>query len=301
LLAHWTRRGVPFACAPRCGERSPAPDCPYDLIAPIGWGGCAVVYSAIRRNNPLVAAAVKVQKPSVLGFERFRREIDIHSRLDHPHVMPLIEASARGDWYAMPLADYTLRGLHAQNPFDWESLRIALSGVCGALLHAHAHNVVHRDATPDNILALPGPHWVLSDFGLARICRASRQITRGSAMFGTPQFAAPEVHHDPRTVTGAADAYSLGAIASWFTNISSDQEVSSESGRYWSTLIRSTKVFYPEARWSVAQIAHYLESAPARARVRVLTRSSLPCARCQAYAGVDGAGRCTRCGFMDEL
>ncbi len=280
------------------------PDCPYDLIAPIGSGGCAVVYSAIRRDAPFVAVAVKVQKPALLSFERFRREIDIHSQLDHPHVMPLIEASARGDWYAMPLGDSTLRGLHKDNPSDWESMRIALSGVCGALLHAHAHEVVHRDVTPDNILVLPspqGPHWVLSDFGLARICRASKNITPVGAMFGTPQFAAPEVHHDPRTVTGAADAYSLGAIASWFTNISPEQEVSSEMGQYWSTLIRSTRVFYPEARWSVAQIAHYLESTPTPARVRVVARSSLPCARCQTYAGVDGAGRCMRCGFMDEL
>jgi serine/threonine protein kinase len=286
------------------------PDCPYDLLARIGSGGCADVYSAIHPDRPLEPVAVKVQKPGPIAQQRFRREIDILRRLDHPHVMPLIEAGSRDDWYAMPLADGTLQTFRDANPSDWDGLRISLSGICGALLHAHANGVVHRDGSPCNILWTPGshgPHWLLSDFGLARTSHSSKSLTPTGALFGTPGFAAPEIHHDPRMATPLSDAYSIGAIARWFTNISLDQSAPSAPGRYWSKLIRSTVAFEPDKRWPVTRIARYLEVQPTSDRVLLVGNSPARlwdapfCTRCGARVSHDGAGRCTRCGFMDEL
>jgi serine/threonine protein kinase len=282
------------------------PDCPYDLLARIGEGGCADVYSAIHPDRPFDPVAVKVQKPGPLGQERFRREIDIARRLDHPHVMPLILASARDAWYVMPLADETLRELHDRNPYDWEGLRVALSGICGGLLHAHANGVVHRDVSPDNILATPGrhgPHWLLSDFGLARVRQPARSITPPGAMFGTPDFTAPEIHHDPRDATALSDAYSIGAVARWFTNIGREQVALSAEGRYWAELIQGTVIYTPQARWPITRIARHLETRPAVDRVLAGSASwEAPfCTRCGGRDGHDGAGRCTRCGFLDEI
>jgi serine/threonine protein kinase len=275
------------------------PDCPYDFLGQIGSGGCAVVYRAIRLDRPTIAAAVKVQKPGPFGTARFRREIDIARRLDHPHVMPLIDASRVDAWYAMPLADGTLRRLHDRNPYDWEGLRTILGGVCGALLHAHANGIIHRDISPDNILQLPGHHWVLSDFGLARCERSAASITPPGALFGTPGFDAPEVHHDPRQASSASDAYSLGAIARWFTKISREQNATSERGKYWSELIRETTDYQPGRRWSIARIARHLEFAPATERVYNGGKELEACARCGGQDRQNGAGRCVRCGFLD--
>jgi serine/threonine protein kinase len=186
---------------------------------------------------------------------RFRREIDVLRELDHPHVMPIIEADPAARWYAMPIAEYTLRQLHDRDPLAWEALREALSSVCGAMLHMHAHGLVHRDASPGNVLCLQDGHWVLADYGLVRRPPGvSDSLTRTGMRFGTPRFSAPEVHHDPRTATSAADAYSLGALASWFTLIPPDREVSSAAGLYWSDLIRNTVLFDPRDRWSVSRV-----------------------------------------------
>src|SRR3954468_10905681 len=96
--------------------------CPYDLVAPIGSGGFAQVFRGERRDTGLVAA-IKIQKEGPVAMARFRREIDVLCQLDHPHVMPILEADPAGRWYAMPLAEHTLRWVHDHRPLDWETFR----------------------------------------------------------------------------------------------------------------------------------------------------------------------------------
>jgi hypothetical protein len=281
------------------------PDCPYDLLARIGEGGCADVYSAIHPDRPFDPVAVKVQKPGPLGQERFRREIDIARRLDHPHVMPLILASARDAWYVMPLADETLRELHDRNPYDWEGLRVALSGICGGSMHTPTEWSIEtsrpttssqpRVAT-DRTGYCPTSAWLA-------YAQPARSITPPGAMFVTPDFTAPEIHHDPRDATALSDAYSIGAIARWFTNIGREQVALSAEGRYWAELIQGTVIYTPQARWPITRIARHLETRPAVDRVLAGSASwEAPfCTRCGGRDGHDGAGRCTRCGFLDEI
>lgn len=274
------------------------PDCPYELLAEIGSGGCATVYNAIHPDRPFQAVAVKVPKPSPLTRERFRREIDALRRLDHPHVMPLIAASARDEWYAMPLADISLRTLGKECPGDWEGLRVALSAVSGALMHAHAHEIFHRDLSPENVLATVGRHWLLADFGLARFVEAPKAITPPGAAFGAADFAAPEVRRDPRSATAASDVYSLGALARWFTGIGFGQTGLSVRGGYWSKLIEGTMTLIAAERWSLSQTAYHLEHPPVERVVSPSSSSQLPCLRCGGT--VDLNGRCLDCGLMDE-
>lgn len=273
--------------------------CPYDLVEPIGAGGFAQVFRGVRRDSGLVAA-VKVQRAGPLAMERFKREVDSLQRLDHPHVMPIIEADPRRRWYAMPLAEITLRELHDTDPLNWDELRNALSSVCGALMHMHPNGFVHRDVSPQNVLRLPNGRWLLADYGLVHRPRGlANSITTSGMRFGTPYFSAPEVHHDPRSATAAADAYSIGALASWFTQIPPERVPSSGPGIYWSELVRATVVYDPSDRWPVPTIARHLADAPALVPVGLAAPE--PCARCGGREGVDAAGRCTRCGFVDAF
>jgi serine/threonine protein kinase len=154
-------------------------------------------------------------------------------------------------------------------------------------------------------MRLKGGVWVLADYGLVRRpTRISDSLTKTGARFGTPHFTAPEVHHDPRSATPAADAYSLGAIASWFTLIPPDRDVSSVRAEYWTELIRHTLIFDPNERWSLSRIVQHLERPLPVGRDRILVPTGgdgLPCGRCRAFGAVDGAGRCVHCGFQDEL
>lgn len=255
------------------------------------------MFHAVRRDTGLTVA-VKVQRDVLLAVDRMRREIDVLSRLDHPNVIRIVEADRGARWYAMPLARYALRDFHDRSPADWESFHGVLHQVCAALRYLEDRGLVHRDVSPGNVLYLGDDRWVLSDFGLVKRPRSS-SLTRTGMRFGTPHFSAPEVHHDPRTATGAADVYSIGALASWFTNIAIDQQPDSAWGVYWHEFICGTLRFNPAQRWSLEQAWTHLKQPPDPVLVPVGWGRDA-CARCQACDGLDGAGRCVRCGFLDE-
>ena len=200
------------------------------MLSLIGEGGMASVYLArdLRHGR---SVAIKVMKPAlatVIGRERFLREIETIARLVHPHILPLYDSGASGDdlYYVMPYVPGP--SLEARLRRDRqlaveEALRIAL-GVASALGHAHASGLVHRDVKPSNILLLDGIP-LLADFGVARSSVASTWpdtdaetsagvaplTTRGS-IIGTPQYMAPEqVFGDP-ALDGRADLYALGCV-----------------------------------------------------------------------------------------
>jgi serine/threonine protein kinase len=276
-------------------------ECPYVLERLLGEGGMARVHLGIHRESGR-EAAIKVPKNGPLGAPRFLREIDVLQRLDHPHVMPILEIDRRRRWYAMPLADYSLADLHRRNPFDWGQLREALSSLIGALMHGHAYDFVHRDVSPVNLMCLGNGHWVLSDYGLVKASGLDEIKTSPKAKFGTPWFSAPEVHLNPASATPAADAWSVGALASWFTGIGVMAGDDSRLTALFSPLIDGTIKIDPASRWSMDDVAAYLNtSLPAPVQVPVLAATAIPdqCVRCGARAGHDASCRCLGCGFID--
>jgi serine/threonine protein kinase len=275
--------------------------CPYDLERLLGEGGMACVHLGVHRESSR-EAAIKVPKGGPLGAPRFLREIEVLQRLDHPHVMPILEIDQRRRWYAMPLADYSLADLHERNPLGWEQLRVALSSLSGALMHSHANGFVHRDVSPVNLMRLRNGHWVLSDYGLVKANGLDEIRTSPRAKFGTPWFSAPEVHLKPASATAAADAWSVGALASWFTGIGVMTVDDSRLGALFSPLIDGTVRTDPVSRWTMSRIVSYLNTAlPAVVQVPVLAGTAVPdqCVRCGARAGHDASCRCLGCGFID--
>ena len=104
--------------------------------------------------------------------ERFRREIQLAARLQHPHIVPLLDrrrAPATCSTTSMPFIEgESLRARLAREgelPVT-EAVRI-LRDVADALAYAHEQGVVHRDIKPDNVL-LSGRHALVTDFGVAK-------------------------------------------------------------------------------------------------------------------------------------
>jgi serine/threonine protein kinase len=275
-------------------------DCPYHPGARIGEGAMARVYfgTHLTTGRP---AAIKIPKDGPWAVERFRREVDAMDRLDHPHVMPLLEADRERRWYAMPWARHSLTEQRRRAPSAWPILCKVLSSVAGGMMHAHANGCIHRDASPDNVLLLQNGHWVLADFGIAMLRGTSLRGTRSGQHFGTPDFSAPEVYLDPKNATPAADAWSLGALASWYTSIAPGQRPTTEAGTWWLALIENTVRHNPRERWSISDIAGFLDSMPTDQPAILVGRGTSDiCPRCGAGEDLDGAGRCRRCGFMGE-
>ena len=191
----------------------------YAVQREVGRGGMATVYLAEERH-PQRHVAIKVFDPAlatVLGPERFLREVDLASKLAHPHILP-IYASAEADgllYYAMPYVEgETLRDRltrEAQLPLD-DAVQITRE-VADALSYAHSHGVLHRDIKPENILLESG-HAVVADFGIARaIDRAGgTRLTETGVTLGTPAYMSPEQAAGSKDLDGRSDLYSLGCV-----------------------------------------------------------------------------------------
>jgi serine/threonine protein kinase len=186
---------------------------------PLGRGGYAEVFPALHKPSG-VRVAFKRLRTSIDETvpERMRREIKVMGLLDdEPHVMPVLDFSARYDWYVMPLAEGDAVALRA-GLVAGTALVEVLAACVAALRAAHDVNYAHRDITPHNVLRLEDGTWVLSDWGLARAHRGhtTRLLTGSGGQVGTEGFVAPEVMrgespgNDP-----AADVYSLGRVAAW--------------------------------------------------------------------------------------
>src|SRR5438094_880120 len=157
----------------------------YTVEREIGAGGMARVFLAAERH-PARKVAVKVMNPDVSSSEfreRFIREVELTSRLSHPHIVPILAADEclfvpDGPdglcYYVMPYIEgESLRArLEREQHLPLaEAVRIALE-VGDALSYAHAHGIIHRDIKPENIL-LSGDHAWVADFGIARAVSAA--------------------------------------------------------------------------------------------------------------------------------
>jgi serine/threonine-protein kinase len=191
----------------------------YTIQRELGSGGMATVYVAhdVRHDRDV---AVKVLHPdlgAVLGGERFLSEIKTTARLQHPHILPLLDSGEADGllFYVMPLVEgQTLRqklDRERQLPID-EALRIATE-VAGALDYAHRHGVIHRDIKPENILLHDG-RAVVADFGIALAVTAASgtRMTQTGLSLGTPQYMAPEQAMGEKVIDSRADVYALGAV-----------------------------------------------------------------------------------------
>src|SRR5881398_501281 len=145
----------------------------YRIEQELGGGGMSRVFLAeeVRLSRQVVVKVLPPELAAGVSADRFEREIQLAAKLQHPHIVPLLTAAARGDllYYVMPhIAGESLRAriAHERALPIGETVRI-LRDVCDALAYAHGHGVVHRDVKPDNVL-LSGKHALVTDFGVAK-------------------------------------------------------------------------------------------------------------------------------------
>ncbi|HXS24378.1 MAG TPA: protein kinase [Gemmatimonadales bacterium] len=191
----------------------------YTIEREVGRGGMATVYLAhdLRHDRPVALKVLHPDLAATLGPERFQREIRTTARLQHPHILPVLDSgeAAAQLWYTMPYVEgESLRDRlrrESQLPLD-DALQITRE-VADALSYAHSQGIVHRDIKPGNILLSRG-HALVADFGIARALQVAdtEQLTATGMAVGTPAYMSPEQAGGTSSVDGRSDLYSLGCV-----------------------------------------------------------------------------------------
>ncbi len=190
----------------------------YAIERELGRGGMAVVYLAhdLRHDRPVALKVLHPELAASLGPERFQREIRFAARLQHPHILTVLDSGeAAGQlWFTMPFVEgESLRDRlrrERQLPVD-VALQIGREAA-RALDYAHQHGIVHRDIKPENILLTSDGTTLVADFGIARALEGDDRLTRTGLAIGTPAYMSPEQAAGEKEVDARTDVYSLGAV-----------------------------------------------------------------------------------------
>ena len=191
----------------------------YRVERELGAGGMATVYLAedVKHDRKVALKVLKPELGVALGAERFLAEIRTTARLQHPHILPLLDSGVADGllYYVMPfVSGETLRARltrDRQLPMT-DALRIARE-VADALGAAHAAGIVHRDVKPENIL-LQGGHALVADFGISLAVQQAggARMTQTGLSLGTPQYMSPEQAMGEKAIDHRTDIYALGAV-----------------------------------------------------------------------------------------
>jgi serine/threonine-protein kinase len=193
----------------------------YRIERELGQGGMSTVWLAedLKHGRRVAVKVLRPELAAALGADRFSREIQIAARLQHPHILPLLDSGqAEGFlYYVMPYVEgQSLRDRVARQgelPVH-EAVRILVE-VADALAFAHAQGVVHRDIKPDNVL-LSGRHALVMDFGVAKAVSEAtgrHTLTTAGVALGTPAYMAPEQATADPNLDHRVDIYAVGVMA----------------------------------------------------------------------------------------
>src|SRR6266699_2948955 len=186
----------------------------YRLVRLLGQGGFAQVYLGEHQRLG-TQAAIKLLSTHLSDdeVEKFLAEARIIARLEHPHIIRILDFDVEQDvpFLVMSYApNGTMRRRFPKGtrlPLD--NILTYLKQAADALQYAHVTKLIHRDIKPENLLLGRQNEMLLSDFGIAIVAHSSRSQSM-QEIIGTISYMAPEqIQGKPRP---ASDQYALGVI-----------------------------------------------------------------------------------------
>lgn len=198
----------------------------FFIMDKIGQGGMGVVYKARPRDSHSLVA-LKMMTPrtaeDAVSVKRFRREVELASRLKHPHIVAALDGGEHEgrEFLVMELVD----GLNLGALLNVKKTLAVLSAfdhilhAARGLAYAHSERVIHRDIKPSNLLVDRSGTVKILDMGLARVVSEGStsessatitELTKAGALMGTADYIAPEQALNSKNADHRADIYSLG-------------------------------------------------------------------------------------------
>ena len=210
----------------------------YEIQEVVGRGGFGIVYKAwndrLKRN-----VALKIPLPHVIADDLARRRFQLEARaaasLQHPNIVTVhkvIDNQQPAIAYEFCEGGTLYEFLRQNKQLPERTIIEVATGIAGALTHAHARGVLHRDLKPGNILLTKvdqqeghangfffnGDWFVpkLTDFGLAKILDENSDLTQTDVIVGSVNYMAPEQVSGQFGQTGTfTDVFSFGAVLYW--------------------------------------------------------------------------------------
>lgn len=198
----------------------------YTLDRELGGGGMSRVFLATESalGRAIVIKVLPADTGNAVSVERFKREIAVVAKLQHPHIVPILTAGeSQGlPFYTMPFVkgDSLRARLSKSGELSVNETMHVLRDIASALAYAHSEGVVHRDIKPENVI-LSGGVAVVTDFGVAKAMDAATTdggshhtgLTSLGVALGTPAYMAPEQATADPHVDHRADIYAFGCVA----------------------------------------------------------------------------------------
>ena len=183
----------------------------------IGRGGMAIVYRAfdLKSHQTVALKVLREEYEEDPEYkERFKREMEVNKKLNHPNVVNSIESGfiSGVSYIALEYVDgQTLKDYITEHgKMDQEEAVHCALSILAALSHAHQRGIIHRDVKSQNILITRNGQVKISDFGIAGLADTKTLTSDGNVM-GSVHYFSPEQAKGMRA-TSASDLYSVGII-----------------------------------------------------------------------------------------
>ncbi|KAJ5463666.1 hypothetical protein N7475_008610 [Penicillium sp. IBT 31633x] len=191
----------------------------YAIGAFLGKGGFAVCYEgSLARNGRVYAMkVVKSQMPQRKMEEKFRTELQIHSKMRHPFIVQFYRAFAFGSstYVVLELCPNgsVMDMFRKRRCLSVPEVRRFMIQLCAAVKYLHKRFVAHRDLKMGNLFLDHNMNIKVGDFGLAAMIMSDKDAKRRNTLCGTPNYIAPEVLDKSKGGhTQKVDIWSLGVI-----------------------------------------------------------------------------------------
>ena len=224
----------------------------YEVIKQLGKGGYGKVYEVKNIKTGEIRACKHLSKLNIKNLDKFRREIEILKKMDHPNIIKLYEVyeSERSLYLVMEeckggeIFDRIIQHIQEKKMYSEKDAAIIFEQVMSCIAYCHNRNICHRDLKPENLLYLnagdeKNNRIKVIDFGLSQAC------DRLKTKVGTAYYVSPEILSG--TYTHLCDIWSAGVIL--YILLSGDPPFNGANDNEIYTKIAQMKFSFPERKW----------------------------------------------------